>query len=127
LQLSYDTIHSPLDGSIANVVAKVGENAVPGNTLAVISNPSDLTVAIYVPETRIGEVKVGQKGTLVTDSTGAKVYHVEVSFIGSTAEFTPASIETKDQRTKLVFQVKCRITDADTSLKAGMPADVVLQ
>ena len=48
-------------------------------------------------------------------------------FIATQAEFTPASIETKDKRIKLVYQVKLRITDADTSLKPGMPADVVLQ
>ncbi len=47
--------------------------------------------------------------------------------MNSQAEFTPSSIETKDQRVKLVYQVKLRITDADTSLKPGMPADVVLK
>lgn len=126
VQLGYTTITSPLDGQIANVIANVGENAVPGNNLAVISNPANLDVTIYVPETRIGEVKVGQSGTLTTDST-TKQYHCRVTFIGSQAEFTPASIETKDQRVKLVYQVKCRITDPDSNLKAGMPADVVLQ
>lgn len=126
-QVGYATIASPLDGTISNVVAKVGENAVPGNTLAVVSDPANLTVTVYVSETRIGEVKVGQKGTLTTDSTQGKTYHVDVVFIGSQAEFTPASIETKDQRTKLVYQVKCRVSDPDASLKAGMPADVVLQ
>jgi len=56
-----------------------------------------------------------------------KTYHGAVVFVATQAEFTPASIETKDQRIKLVYQVKLRITDADTSLKPGMPADVVLQ
>ncbi len=126
VQVGYATIASPIDGTLANVVANVGENAVPGNTLAVVSDPSQLTVTIYIAEDRIGEVKIGQKGKLTTDST-TKAYNVEVSFIGSQAEFTPASIETKDQRVKLVYQVKCRITDPDSALKAGMPADVVLQ
>ena len=124
-QAGYTVIKSPLDGTIASVVAKVGENAVPGSTMAVVSDPRQLTVNIYVPENRIGEVKVGQPGTLTTDST--RSYKVEVSFVGSQAEFTPASIETKDQRVKLVYQVKCRILNPDSSLKAGMPADVVLQ
>jgi HlyD family secretion protein len=125
VQVGYSVITSPLDGTITSVVAKVGENAVPGSTMAVVSDPAQLTVNIYVPENRIGEVKVGQPGTLTTDSTNS--YKVQVTFIGSQAEFTPASIETKDQRVKLVYQVKCRIMNADTSLKAGMPADVVLQ
>jgi HlyD family secretion protein len=126
VQAGYATISSPVDGSIANIASRVGENAAPGGTLAIISNPASLTVTIYVSETDIGKVKIGQQGTLTTDST-PKTYHGEVAFVGSQAEFTPASIETKDQRTKLVFQVKLRVTDSDSSLKPGMPADVALQ
>jgi HlyD family secretion protein len=91
-----------------------------------VSDPSKLTVTIFVAETDIGKVKLGQTGALTTDSS-SKTYHVSVVFIGTQAEFTPASIETKDQRTKLVYQVKLRITDSDSVLKPGMPADVVLQ
>lgn len=127
VQAGYADIHSPIDGTIANIAARVGENATPGNNLAVVSNPSNLTVTIYVAETEIGRVKVGQKGTVVTDSSSGKMYTARVVFIGSQAEFTPASIETKDQRTKLVFQVKLQVTDPDSALKPGMPADVVLQ
>ncbi|PKQ38263.1 MAG: hypothetical protein CVT59_03300 [Actinobacteria bacterium HGW-Actinobacteria-1] len=126
VQLGYATIGSPIDGVLTNVVLKAGENAVPGSTLAIVSNPASLTVTIYVPENRIGEVTVGQAGDLVTDST-SKTYHAEVIFIGSQAEYTPASIETKDQRVKLVYQVRLRITDADSALKPGMPADVTLK
>ena len=127
VQLGYAVIKSPIDGSIASVAAYVGENATPGNMMAVISNPAALAVAIYIPETAVGQVHVGQKGTLTTDSTGGKVYNAEVTFIGTQAEFTPSSIETKDQRAKLVYQVKLRVTDPDSALKPGMPADVVLQ
>lgn len=125
VQLGYASITSPVDGVVSSIAAKTGENAVPGSTLAVISNPASLTVTIFVPENQIGQVKVGQSGTLTTDSV-TKTYHGEVVFIATQAEFTPASIETKDQRVKLVYQVKLRITDADASLKPGMPADVVL-
>jgi len=125
LQVSYTTVTSPIDGVVASIASKAGENAVPGSTLAIVSNPTSLTVTIFVPESEIGQVKIGQQGTLTTDSV-AKTYHGEVVFIATQAEFTPASIETKDQRVKLVYQVKLRITDADASLKPGMPADVVL-
>jgi HlyD family secretion protein len=125
LQLGYATIKSPASGILSNIAQKAGENASPGTTLAMLSQVQTLTVAIYVPDTRIGEVKIGQVGTLTTDST--KAYDVKVSYISSQAEFTPASIETKDQRTKLVYQVKLDIVGADNNLKPGMPADVVLQ
>jgi len=126
LQVGYASIASPIDGVISSIAARAGENAVPGTTLAVVSNPASLTVTIYVPENRIGLVRIGQTGALTTYSV-TKTYHGAVVFVATQAEFTPASIETKDQRIKLVYQVKLRITDADTSLKPGMPADVVLQ
>jgi HlyD family secretion protein len=126
LQLGYATIASPIDGTLTSIASMVGENAVPGSTLAVVSNTASLTVTIYVPESQIGQVKMGQRGTLTTDST-TKTYSGDVVFVASQAEFTPASIETQDQRVKLVYQVKLRITDADAALKPGMPADVVLK
>ncbi len=126
VQLGYATVTSPVDGAVTAIAARAGENAVPGSTLAVVSDPASLTVTIYVAEGRIGEVKVGQEGVLTTDSTD-KEYAAEVVFVASQAEFTPASIETKDQRVKLVYQVKLRITGADGALKAGMPADVALR
>lgn len=126
VQAGYTTVASPIDGIVSSIAARVGENAVPGGTLAIISDPTSLTVTIFVPESQIGQVKVGQSGTLTTDSV-TKSYRCEVVFIATQAEFTPASIETKDQRVKLVYQVKMRITDSDSALKPGMPADVVLQ
>lgn len=126
VQVGYAQITAPADGILSSIAQKVGENAVPGTTLAMLSQVQSLTVTIYVPENRIGEVKMGQAGTLTTDST-SKSYNAKVTFISSQAEFTPASIETKDQRVKLVYQVKLDITDADAQLKPGMPADVVLK
>jgi HlyD family secretion protein len=125
VQAAYTNVASPIDGVVSSIAARAGENAVPGSTLAIVSNPASLTVTIFVPESQIGQVKIGQAGTITTDSL-TKTYHGEVVFVATEAEFTPASIETKDQRVKLVYQVKLRITDSDASLKPGMPADVVL-
>jgi len=126
VQLTYTVVRAPLNGVLTNIAQKVGENAVPGTTMAMMSQVQRLTVTIYVPETQIGQVRIGQLGTITTDST-SKVYNGKVTFIASQAEFTPSSVETKDQRAKLVFQVKLDIADADANLKPGMPADVVLK
>lgn len=126
VQVGYATIASPIDGVVSSIAARAGENAVPGSTLAIITDPSNLTVTIFVAENEIGKVKIGQSGTLTIDSV-TTTYHATVVYIATQAEFTPASIETKDQRVKLVYQVKLRVTDADAALKPGMPADVVLQ
>jgi len=126
LSLSYGTIHAPAAGILTNIAQQVGENAQPGTTMAMLSQVQSLTVTIYVAENQIGNVKMGQSGTLTTDST-TKSYNAKVTYISSQAEFTPASIETKDQRVKLVYQVKLEITNPDAQLKPGMPADVVLK
>lgn len=126
VQLGYATITSPIDGSISSIAVREGENAVPGSTMAVIGDTANLTVTIYIPENRIGQVKLGQTGTLTTDST-AKPYNAKVIFIASDAEFTPSSTETKDQRVKLVYEVKLAVANTDEALKPGMPADVVLK
>ncbi|PKQ16304.1 MAG: hypothetical protein CVT67_05850 [Actinobacteria bacterium HGW-Actinobacteria-7] len=126
VQLGYATVKSPLDGVISSVAAQPGENAVPGTTLVTVSAVSSLTVTIFVPESMIGQVKLGQTGVLTTDSVD-RDYAAKVVFVATQAEFAPSTLETKDQRVKLVYQVKLRITDADESLKPGMPADVVLR
>ena len=126
LDAGYTTIAAPIDGVVTNLAVHAGENAVPGNTLAIVSDVSQLYVTIYVPEDRIGDVKIDQLGVLTTDST-TRPYAARVTYISPQAEFTPASIETKDQRVKLVYQVKLDITDANSALKPGMPADVVLK
>ena len=108
-----------------DVPATTGEMAAAGQTLAVLGDVSHLTVSIYVPENQIGQVKVGQKGTLTTDSSDKK-FDCRVTSVASQAEFTPASIETKDQRVKLVYQVQLDVTDTSGTLKPGMPVDVSL-
>ena len=85
-----------------------GENAVPGNTLAIVSDVANLYVTIYVPENRIGEVKIGQTGTLDDRLDRRRPTPPRSPTSRPQAEFTPASIETKDQRVKLVYQVKLR-------------------
>lgn len=125
VQVGYATIKSPIDGILSNLAVRAGENAAPGSTLAIVSDTGNLYVTIYVPENRIGDVKIGQVGTVSTDST--EQYEAKVTYVSSQAEFTPASIETKDQRVKLVYQVKLAVTNADAALKPGMPADVVLK
>lgn len=125
VQVGYSIITAPIDAVALDVPATVGENASPGGTLAVLGDVKHLTVSVFIPESRIAEVKVGQAGTLSTDSS-TKSFACKVTSIASKAEFTPASIETKDQRVKLVYEVKLDVTDSSGALKPGMPVDVKL-
>jgi HlyD family secretion protein len=125
IQYGYTTVTAPISGVALTVPVNTGENATPGQTLAKLGDTEHLTVSIYVPENQIGQVKVGKVGSLTTDSS-TSTYKCVVTSVASQAEFTPASIETKDQRVKLVYQVQLDVADKTGTLKPGMPADVKL-
>ena len=126
IQLGYATVTAPHSGVVVTLTTNAGENAGPGRTLLTLSDPGDLFVRVFVPETQIGNVKIGQQATVTADSV-SEPYAGTVSFVASDAQFTPTNVETKDQRTKLVFEVRVRISDTSGALKAGMPVDVTFQ
>jgi HlyD family secretion protein len=93
------------------------------SSLCRISNLKVVDLIIYIPEAELGRVKQGSKAGITVDSFPEKQFKGEVIYISPEAEFTPKNIQTKDERTKLVFAVKIRINNPDLELKAGMPAD----
>ena len=121
--VDYARITAPGEGMLTAVTASVGENAAPGKTLAVVTDLSRLYVSVYVPESLIAQVTIGQSADISSD-VGNRQFAGEVTYIASDAEFTPSNIETKDQRVKLVYEVRVDVTDATGSLKPGMPVDV---
>ncbi|HQZ41208.1 MAG TPA: HlyD family efflux transporter periplasmic adaptor subunit, partial [Vicinamibacterales bacterium] len=83
---------------------------------------------IYVPETRLGAVHLGMAAAIASDTYPGKAYPGDVVFIASEAEFTPKSVQTTEERVRLVYAVKVRIADDPLlELKPGMPADVTLK
>ena len=122
VQLGYTIVTAPRDGTVVSVTTNAGQNAGPGKTLLTMIDPADLFVRVFVLETEIGKVKNGQSATLVTDA--GVTYQGTVSFIASQSEFTPNNVQTKDQRAKLVYEVRVRVSDSSGNLKAGMPVDV---
>lgn len=123
LQLGYATVTAPHAGVVVTVTANAGQNTSPGKTLITLTDPADLFVRVFVGETQIGNVKVGQAVKVTTDSS-ATAFDGKVTFVNSSAEFTPNNVETKDQRAKLVYEVRVGVTDTSGTLKSGMPVDV---
>ncbi|MEA4945245.1 MAG: efflux RND transporter periplasmic adaptor subunit [Propionicimonas sp.] len=125
VQLAYTIVTAPQAGTVTSVTTNVGQNAAPAKTLLTVLDPASLFARVYVSETEIGNVKVGQDVTLVTDSSTSQ-FKGTVSYIASEAQFTPNTIQTKEQRVKLVYEVRVRIADDSGTLKPGMPVDVTL-
>lgn len=120
------TIRSTLNGIIIKKFVEPGEYVTPGSSLLKLSDLSLVNLYIYINETDLGKIKIGQKAEVKTDSFKDKIYEGEVIFISPEAEFTPKNIQTPDERTKLVFKVKILIPNPDSELKSGMPADAKL-
>lgn len=125
VQLGYATIKAPTAGTVVNVVGNAGANAAPGRTLLTLTDPANLFIRVFVPESQIGRVAVGHSATIATNAS-AENFSGTVSFVSDTAEFTPNTIDTAEQRTKLVFAVRVRVDDSSGTLKSGMPVDVRL-
>ncbi|MBS1551673.1 MAG: efflux RND transporter periplasmic adaptor subunit [Bacteroidetes bacterium] len=120
------TVKSPLSGIVTKKFVEAGEYVTPGSSLLKLSDLSIVNFYIYINETDLGKIKLGQKAEVKTDSYKDKIYGGEVIFISPEAEFTPKNIQTPEERTKLVFKVKIQIPNPDSELKSGMPADAKL-
>jgi len=128
LQVQRDkfTLRAPLTGLVTNRAVNEGEAVTPGARLFTIANLDRVIVTIYVPETLIGRVRVGQQALVRVDSFPERAFQGEVTFIAPRAEFTPKNVQTAEERANLVFRVKVRVLNLDHVLKPGMPADVTI-
>lgn len=124
-QLRKSYIYNPIDGSVLTTLAKAGELTMTGKALYKIAALDPLVLKAYVSEDMLGEVKIGDKVTVNTDTPDGTMKSTEgtVTWISSEAEFTPKIIQTKDERTTQVYAMKIDVPN-DGSLKIGMPAEV---
>ena len=83
-------------------------------------------IKIYIDEKKLGFVKLGQKAYVQVDSFSGRKFPGEVVYISNKAEFTPRTIQTKDERVKLMYAVKIAIENPEMELKPGMPADATI-
>ena len=105
-----------------------GEIIGPGAPVVSVLDRDHRWVRIYVPEDRIGRLRIGQRASIASDTFHDRRYPGAVSAIASEAEFTPKTVQTREERVKLVYAVKVAITgDRDYQLKPGMPVDVSLE
>lgn len=126
-QLANMVVRAPFDGVVTVRHREAGEVVQAGSPVVTIMNPGDRWVRIYVPENRLAAVKLGMPAAISSDTYRGKSYPGEVTFIAREAEFTPKTVQTTEERVKLVYAVKVRVAgDATNDLKPGMPADVQL-
>lgn len=128
-QIAKLTIYAPMDGIILTRNVEPGEFVQPGAVTLTLADLGNLTITVYVPETRLNEIKLGQGASVTIDvaSGESPVFTAEIIHIADQAEFTPRNVQTVEGRSSTVYAVKLKVTDPDGKLKIGMPADVVFK
>jgi HlyD family secretion protein len=125
-QLAEMQVVSPSDCVLEVLNVKVGDILVPpfNQEAATLLLTDHLWVRVYVPETWLGKIKLGEQVRVRVDSFPGKDFPGEVEQINRQAEFTPRNVQNVEDRIKQVFGVKIRLPSNDDRLRAGMAADV---
>ncbi len=127
LQTERLTIRAPVDGVVLVRNVEAGELLQAGMPALTLAQVDRLTVTVYIPESRYGEVSLGQQAELRVDSFPDLTFQAQVVRIADQAEFTPRNVQTREERQATVYAVELAVEDPQGLLKPGMPADVTFQ
>jgi HlyD family secretion protein len=116
-------ILAPSNGTITLRAVEPGELVTVGANVLRLTYLDKVKLTIYVSEAELGRVKLGQSASVYIDTDEKKAHNGTVIYISPVAEFTPKNVQTKEERTKLVFGVKIEVDNANGVLKPGLPAD----
>jgi HlyD family secretion protein len=123
-QISKSIITNPIEGIVLVKYTEQQEVVSFGKPLYKIPNLDELELKVYISETQLTEVKIGQEVSVsVDEKEEMTAYDGTISWISAEAEFTPKIIQTKKERVNLVYAMKI-IVKNDGALKIGMPAEV---
>jgi HlyD family secretion protein len=124
-QINKSIIKNPIDGTVLTRYAKQDENTSAGKALYKIADLSDMILRAYINGDQLGQVKLDQKVKVYVDKGDGeqKEMEGEIYWVSSKAEFTPKTIQTKDERANLVYAIKVRVKN-DGYLKIGMYGEV---
>jgi HlyD family secretion protein len=125
-QISFSQIHAPQSGWITSRNQEPGELALPGVPIYTLSILDEAHINVYIKETRIGEINLGDSAYVIIDTYPDQKFRGFIDFISPEAEFTPKNIQTKEERVKLVFEVRIILPNPEYKLKPGLPADVII-
>ncbi len=126
LMLSWCTIDSPVTGTVLNRYREPGEMVAPGTTLFTLADLSEVWAYIYVEQPRLAALTLGQivEGSL--PEMPDRAFMGKIVFLRPEAEFTPKNVQTRSERTRLVYGVKISFPNPDKILKPGMTIEVRL-
>lgn len=124
-RVSRTTVVNPIGGTVLATYARAGEVVAPGQPLYKIASLDTLELRAYVSGAQLGAVRLGQVVAVhITQGDSLVALPGTVSWIASQSEFTPTPVQTRDERSDLVYAIKVRVANRNGLLKIGMPADL---
>lgn len=120
------SILAPSAGTVTLRAVEPGEFVTVGAAVVKLTYLDKVRLIIYVNEQHLGGIRLGQKADVRIDGVPGRTFEGTVTYISPNAEFTPKNVQTKEERTKLVFAVKIEVENKDGALKPGVPADATL-
>jgi len=124
IQLDLLAVKSPVNGVVMTRNIEPGEVLQPGLAAMTIAILDELTVTVYIPEDKYGQISLGDEAFLSVDSFPGEKFQAVVTRIADHAEYTPRNIQTKEDRQSTVYAIELSVKDPGGKLKPGMPTDV---
>lgn len=122
VELDESMLTAPRDGRVQYRLAEPGEVLYVGGKVLTIIDLSDMHMTLFLPASEAGKVPIGAEARILLDALPDRPIPARVSFVADKAQFTPKEVETANERQKLVFRIKLRVTNGDDPvLKPGMP------
>jgi HlyD family secretion protein len=115
-------VRAPGDCRVESLDLRPGDIVAPNAAVATLLEDDQLYVRIYIPETHIGHIAVGQKVPITVDSFPGKKFSGVVEHINSVGEYSPRNLQTADERADQVFATRIGLRDGRDDLRAGMAA-----
>jgi len=119
-------VTNPVAGTVLTVFARAGETVQPGVPLYTVADLSTVTLRAFASGDQLARLRVGAPvEVLVADGAGGmEAVRGSIGWISDEAEFTPTTVQTRDERAELVYAFDVRVPNPDGRLRAGMPGEV---
>ncbi|NLH78972.1 MAG: HlyD family efflux transporter periplasmic adaptor subunit [Acidobacteria bacterium] len=117
---------SPCDATVLTVAVEPGEMVAAGGTAAILGLMDTVDVVAWVQEPYLASLRLGQEALVTCDGPGAGALPARLATVSDEAEFTPSTVETREERVSLVYRLTFRVANSDGILKAGMPVDITI-
>lgn len=127
IKLNWCTIKAASDAKVLNTYHEVGEFVTPGTKLLTLVDLSEVWIIIYVPQPMLAKISTGKKVTAYLPELDMRPFEGKITYISDVAEFTPKNVQTREERTRLVYGVKITFPNPEEVLKPGMSLEAKLE